>query len=337
MSCGFPLPSCECPFPYLLPNLKLYRVYSLSSALLIHVYQLHVAMPTTDVVTQNRIRICIACLEEISKVWLVAKMIQNLYEFVISEKGFGDFLKDGPGKIHSNSRLPIDQRSHDSTRQKNDGVVKESQDKPRKRLESQSRALTPALLAHLFAALKSGTSSSSPEDSDSVKDSLDVNNNTRYQQPSYLAGITSAEIYKSHFVFDTQNVPPGSHPFIEEPKSEQPPAQAPFNMHIPQYISQQSPIDHNSGMYTGSQTMNRGSLSVQDLQFPQDRVFMQNTVDRSQYFPSEVGELQHVYQVNEVGYHATGPYYPSINVQPDQPPAPTGPNVLDWSVDFIHT
>ena len=291
-------------------------------------------MPITDVVTQNRIRICIACLEQISKVWLVAKMIQNLFESILTEKGFGDSLQGGRGKIHKNNGPLIDQTSHDLGH-KNDGMVADSLEKSSERLESQSRALTPALLAHLFAALKSGTSSSSPESGNSLKDGLDINNNTRYQKSSHLTGVTHGEVCNLHL--DSQNILPISQQFPERPRSEQLAAQTPVDVYISQYIPQQIPIDHNSEIDTGSQTMAGGNLPVQSLQFPQDQGFMQNMVDRSQYFPSEVGELQHSYPVNEVGYHTTGLYNTSISTTIDQPPAPTGPNVLEWSVNFIHT
>jgi hypothetical protein len=276
-------------------------------------------------------------LERISKVWLVAKMIQNLYEFILIEKGFGDCLQDGPRKIQDRNVPLIGQRTADVAGYKNNGMVAESSEKSNKSVGSQSPALTPALLAHMLAALKSGTSPSSAESSDSLKDSLDPNSGNRHQQPSHLTGITRGEIYNSYLVFDTQNALPVSQQFMEEPRIDPFTAQATANMHISQEVPQQTPIGHNPETYAPPQSEPRSKLSIQGLETPRDEGFIQNAIERSQYFPSEIGELQHSYPENEAGFYTTGSYYASINTPTNQPPANTGPNVLDWSVDFLHT
>jgi hypothetical protein len=275
-------------------------------------------------------------LEQISKVWLVAKMIQSLYEYILSEKGLGDFLKDIPGEIHDKSKPLLDKRSHNLDQHKSAGKATESSDKSGERLASQGPALTPALLAHLFAALKSGTSSSSSENGDSLKDGPEGSNPTCHQQPAHLTSPTSGELYIPHL--DTGNVPHVSHQFTEGPKSEQLfTAQAPANIHISQFMPQQNVIDYDLNMYAGPQIMAMGNLPAQGLQLPQDHQFMQNLVDGSQYFPNEVGELQYSWPANGVGYYTSGPDYTLIDNTMTQPPAPTGPNVLEWSVDSIHT
>ncbi len=293
-------------------------------------------MPITDVVTQNRIRTCMACLEQISKVWLVAKMIQNLFEFILSEKGFGDCLEDGPGKLHNKNLSLLDKISDDAARNKNKGIGTERPEKLGERLASQSPALTPSLLAHMFAALNSGTSSGSPGHGDSPRDSVDINKNSHYQKTSHLTGVAREEIYKAHLVFETQNVPPVSQQFMEEPTNEHIAAETPVNMHTSQYGPQKTHIYHNQETYTRLQTMARGHGLVEGPQFPQDGGLVQNMVDGTQYFPINVGELQHSYPVNELGDHASRSIYPSVNITTDQPPASTGPNVLEWSVESIH-
>jgi len=311
-------------------TLKIYRVYSLSSALLIHVYQLNMAKPTIDAVTQKQVQICIACLERISKVWLVARMIQNLYEFILTEKGFGDCLQDGPRKIHDRSE-PLIQKSHEGARHKKNSMMKDSSEKSSKPLESQ---LTPSLLAHMFAALKSGISSS-PESSDSLKDNFEVNDDNCYKQPPHLTGVTGGDLYNSYLVFDTQTALPVTQPFKAIPKSEQLAADSLVKLHLAQDIPQLTPVDHTSGMHTESQTVISGGFALQDLQSPPVRDYMQNVVDTSQYFPNENRELHLSHLDNEAAYYTTGPYYASINTPIDQPPANTGPNVLDWSVYFF--
>jgi hypothetical protein len=263
-------------------------------------------------------------------------MIQNLYEFILTEKGFGDCLQDGPRKIQDRNVPLIGQRPADVAGYKNNGMVAESSEKSNKSVRPQSPALTPALLAHMLAALKSGTSSSSPESSDSLKDSVGLNSGNRHQQPSHLTGITRGEIYNSYLVFDTQNALPVSQQFMEEPRIDPFAAQTTVNMHISQ-VPQRTPIDHNPEVYASSQSETGGRLSIQGLETPRDEGFIQNAAERSQYFPSEVGELQHSYPENEAGFYTTGPYYASINTPINQPPANIGPNVLDWSVDFLHT
>ena len=83
--------------------------------------------------------------------------------------------------------------------------------------------------------------------------------------------------------------------------------------------------------------MGRENFLAQGLQLPQDRHYRQNMVDTSQHFPNEVGELQYNLPANELDYHTTELGYTSMNNTIARPPAPMGPNVLEWSVHFIHT
>lgn len=321
-------------FPNLPLTLKLYRIYSLSSALLVHVYQLHVALPATDVATQCRIRVCIACLEQISKVWLVAKMIQNLYEYILSEKGLGDFLKDSPGEIHDKSRPLLGKKAHSLAQSKNDGTTMGSSENSSERLRPQSLALTPALLAHLFAALNSGTSSSSLENGDSLKGGPESSNTTYHQQPAQITSLTHEEFHHPHLY--SRNDPHISHQFTMTPKNEQLfTAQEPVSLNMSQFMPQHFAMD-NSNTYANSQTMAMGNLPTQDMQLPQNRGYVQNFEDGSQYPPSQAGELQYSWPADGIGYYTTGSDYTSIDTTIAHPPAPTGPNVLAWSVDFIH-
>ena len=321
--------------PYLTLTLKFYRVYSLSSALLIHVYQLHIAMPATDVATQCRIRICIACLEKISKVWLVAKMTQNLFEYILSEKGLGDFLEDGPGETHNKTRHLLGKRSHSLVQRKIDGVGAGSSQTSGEPLRPQSPVLTPALLAHLFAALKSGTSSGSSENGDSPKSDPQGNNIACNSQPPQVTSFIGAEFHNPQL--DTQNVPYASHQFPGGSKSEQIfEAQEPANMPMSRSMPLQNPVDYSANMYADSQIMAAGNLPARGLQIPLDQGYVQNLVDGSQYFPNEVGELQYNWPANGVSYYTTGLDFPPTDTATVQLPASTGPNVLEWSVDFIH-
>ena len=70
-----------------------YSVYSLFSALIMHVYQMR--SPNSQVVadTKKRMKKCMFALKEISKVWVVARMVYTLFESIIGNKALEDRLQ----------------------------------------------------------------------------------------------------------------------------------------------------------------------------------------------------------------------------------------------------
>ncbi|KAB5577852.1 fungal-specific transcription factor domain-containing protein [Coniochaeta sp. 2T2.1] len=75
-------------------------VYSLFSALIMHVYQMKSPVPTIQQVTQARIRTCMDALRDVSRVWLVGKMVYTLFESILGNKTLEERLQKAAGKRH---------------------------------------------------------------------------------------------------------------------------------------------------------------------------------------------------------------------------------------------
>ncbi|KAK1780137.1 fungal-specific transcription factor domain-containing protein [Copromyces sp. CBS 386.78] len=77
-----------------------YIVYSLFSALIMHVYQMRSPVASIQQVTQDRIRTCMAALKDVSKVWLVGKMVFTLFESILGNRVLEERLQKAAGKRH---------------------------------------------------------------------------------------------------------------------------------------------------------------------------------------------------------------------------------------------
>ena len=75
-------------------------VYSLFSALIMHVYQMRSSVASVVSATQERIEVCMTALREVSKVWLVAKMVHTLFDSILGNKMLEDRLQKAAGKRH---------------------------------------------------------------------------------------------------------------------------------------------------------------------------------------------------------------------------------------------
>ncbi|KAL8927547.1 MAG: hypothetical protein Q9208_002352 [Pyrenodesmia sp. 3 TL-2023] len=80
-------------------------VYSLFSALIMHVYQMRSSVPSIVSATQERMQVCMNALKEVSKVWLVAKMVHTLFESILGNKTLEDRLQKAAGRRHKKSRV----------------------------------------------------------------------------------------------------------------------------------------------------------------------------------------------------------------------------------------
>ncbi|KAJ5675418.1 hypothetical protein N7462_008315 [Penicillium macrosclerotiorum] len=83
-------------------------VYSLFSALIMHVYQMRSSVPSIVATCQERINVCMGALKDVSKVWLVAKMVHTLFESILGNKVLEERLQKAAGRRHQ-------RRPHDST------------------------------------------------------------------------------------------------------------------------------------------------------------------------------------------------------------------------------
>jgi hypothetical protein len=80
------------------PLTRIYSVYSLFSALIMHVYQMRSSVPSVVSSSQERISVCMNALKEVSKVWLVAKMVHTLFESILGNKALEERLHKAAGK-----------------------------------------------------------------------------------------------------------------------------------------------------------------------------------------------------------------------------------------------
>jgi hypothetical protein len=79
-------------------------VYSLFSALIMHVYQMRSSVPSVVAASQERINVCMSALKEVSKVWLVARMVHTLFESILGNKVLEERLQKAAGKRHHKSK-----------------------------------------------------------------------------------------------------------------------------------------------------------------------------------------------------------------------------------------
>ncbi|KAG7287786.1 Cutinase transcription factor 1 alpha [Staphylotrichum longicolle] len=84
-------------------------VYSLFSALIMHVYQMRSPVPSIQQVTQDRIRTCMGALKDVSKVWLVGKMVHTLFESILGNKVLEERLQKAAGKRHRKAQQSLSQ------------------------------------------------------------------------------------------------------------------------------------------------------------------------------------------------------------------------------------
>lgn len=79
-------------------------VYSLFSALIMHVYQMRSSNKSIVSATEQRLQVCMDALKEVSKVWLVAKMVHTLFESILGNKHLEERLQKAAGKRHQKNK-----------------------------------------------------------------------------------------------------------------------------------------------------------------------------------------------------------------------------------------
>lgn len=136
-------------------------VYSLFSALIMHVYQMRSPVPSIQQVTQDRLRSCMQAMKEVSRVWLVGKMVYTLFESIIGNKGLEERLQKAAGKRHHRMAQAWSQqqdRSQEAGKRKYDDMAIDFTSTTPQHQESyeRSRPQTPS------TKNESGTSSMQP-------------------------------------------------------------------------------------------------------------------------------------------------------------------------------
>ncbi|KAJ5225444.1 hypothetical protein N7468_006669 [Penicillium chermesinum] len=101
-------------------------VYSLFSALIMHVYQMRSSVPSIVATCQERINVCMAALKDVSKVWLVAKMVHTLFESILGNKVLEERLQKAAGRRHQ--RRPQDGAAAASHKRSSDPLKRKFDD-----------------------------------------------------------------------------------------------------------------------------------------------------------------------------------------------------------------
>jgi hypothetical protein len=63
-----------------------------------HVYQMRSSVPSVVAASQERINVCMTALKEVSKVWLVARMVHTLFESILGNKVLEERLQKATGR-----------------------------------------------------------------------------------------------------------------------------------------------------------------------------------------------------------------------------------------------
>ncbi|TID23495.1 cutinase transcription factor 1 alpha [Venturia nashicola] len=123
-------------------------VYSLFSALIMHVYQMRSSNKQIVAATETRLQICMNALKEVSKVWLVAKMVHTLFESILGNKLLEERLQKAAGKRHRTSAQPPRPKQEEGVKRKFDDMesMAFSNGPPAPQVSyERSRPQTPAL------------------------------------------------------------------------------------------------------------------------------------------------------------------------------------------------
>jgi hypothetical protein len=123
------------------------------SALMVHIYHLHTAMPSEVTAQREGILHCMDALERLSELWLVGKMVRDLFATVLAFDGF-DFRVKHTSPDDNNQKLTGMMESDLEGLNVTDGSTPDPQNADK---SLRALPLTPSLVAHMDAALKSAT------------------------------------------------------------------------------------------------------------------------------------------------------------------------------------
>ncbi|KAI9797917.1 MAG: Cutinase transcription factor 1 alpha, partial [Sarcosagium campestre] len=262
-------------------------VYSLFSALIMHVYQMRSSVPSIVSATQDRLQVCMNALKDVSKVWLVAKMVYTLFESILGNKSLEDKLQKAAGKRHNKAKRDniASQKREETQKRKYDDMDLGFTNGPPapqvsyERSRPQSPAATPARdlgnqpgISSMGAPNKSATSPHLRNPSDAFMGGANSRSTTRPPtpfNPSYSVPATPPDLY-----LVTRNSPPISQNIWENFQPDQLFPESSGNMALSQFsppaldpqLAQQIPQ-----MGHGSPGMQANSMvnPVQPTQLPQ--------------------------------------------------------------------
>ncbi|KAJ3477948.1 hypothetical protein NLG97_g8703 [Lecanicillium saksenae] len=114
-------------------------VYSLFSALIMHVYQMRSPVPSIQQVTHDRLRSCMQAMKEVSRVWLVGKMVYTLFESIIGNKVLEERLQKAAGKRHRKMQQSMSQLDQHSKAQQ---AQQQQQDQSKRKFDDMAMDFT---------------------------------------------------------------------------------------------------------------------------------------------------------------------------------------------------
>lgn len=184
-------------------------VYSLFSALIMHVYQMRSPVPSIQQVTQDRMRSCMQAMKEVSRVWLVGKMVYTLFESIIGNKNLEERLQKAGGKRHrkiQQSMAQLEQMNRqDASKRKYDDMAIDFMSNTPTPQESyeRSRPQTPsAAKAENTGNVNQRSSAASPNVRQTGADTFMGGTNSRPQtrpatpfNPSFSVPATPPDLY----------------------------------------------------------------------------------------------------------------------------------------------
>jgi len=329
-------------------------VYSLFSALIMHVYQMRSSVPSVVQATQERMRICMTALRDVSRVWLVAKMVYTLFESILGNKVLEERLQKAAGKRHKKAAQSINQlhnhsRREDQSKRKYDDMALDfnhlNQPAPqesyeRSRPQSQSPTTTPSRdLGNLSAMAPPITSPTGRQSADTFMGGTTSRPHTRPPtpfNPSFSVPATPPDLY-----LVTRNSPNLSQSIWENFQPDQLFPEGSANMSIPQFSPLQTNhnLDPNLMPQMHAQNMQQMPTPGQAAQLPQRMRVPQGgqmggSPLQSGMVPPGMGQYQaqpNMWQgFDGMAVDGQSPSDSWSNASAQGPAVPTTLNVEDW-------
>ncbi|KAF3811492.1 Cutinase transcription factor 1 alpha [Colletotrichum gloeosporioides] len=256
-------------------------VYSLFSALIMHVYQMRSPVPSIQQVTQDRLRTCMQALKEVSRVWLVGKMVYTLFESIIGNKVLEERLQKAAGKRHRKAQQTLaqleqqQQRPQEAAKRKYDDMAIDFSVNTPTPQESYERS-RPQTPSHMKGDGSSNSQTMPPPTSPNSRQNADTfmgGTSSRPQtrpatpfNPSFSVPATPPDLY-----LVTRNSPNISQSLWE---NFQPDQLFPDSASMPAFPQMSPSVPNQSGIDAGlmAQLQNpnlQGGLSSQNSQFQQ--------------------------------------------------------------------
>lgn len=172
-----------------------------------HVYQMRSTNQAVVLATQKRMQICMEALKEVSKVWLVAKMVHTLFLSILGNKVLEERLQKAAGKRHKKIKLDHapsrgEHADHEDNKRNYDEMSLDYSGAPAPQVSfERSRPQTPAATPSRELGLQNAahsTLSPNMRQNDAFLTSGASRNNTRPPtpfNPSYSIPGTPPDIY----------------------------------------------------------------------------------------------------------------------------------------------